>query len=398
MLGKVFVTSNDLCARRELDFKKIKEYLKINNYKIATEEKKADFIICVTCGYRKPTEDQAIELIKELKRYNKEMLILGCLPAVNPDRLKKVHNGSSLPTNELNGIDRFFKHNIKFSSLPDPESINLEKSTVKRYSAEHETKLVSGKNEFAVIRIGWGCNRKCTFCAANKAVGDSVKSKPKHICIMELKNYLKKDYHNIMIVADNIGVYGLDIKSSLPDLISEMVKIKRSFKIRLQGLDPYYLVKYESEFIKLVKSGKIEEMIISLQSGSSKILKKMNRYSNVVKIKNAISNIKKISPSLKFSFYALIGFPSETEEDFNKTIRFIIDFANQVKIFPFTPMNNTPAYVMKSKVTKQDILARVVALEVLARKSSVDVQVAIDPIMRNIFREKVDSSQKSCVI
>lgn len=349
-MKKIFVCNNTNCRRRLLDANKIQLYFKNNQYSVVHSPKNADIIIFVTCAYRNEITQDAINKIKELQNYKAELIVAGCLPEIEKEKLSQVFKGKVISTKQLNEIDKLFpEHKTKFSEIKDSDAIIKEQGISNQEDVIRFKKLpllskinnhlrfgfikylldshlliylYPTKKDFYHIRISWGCKGNCTYCGIKKAIGP-FKSKPIEECVQDLKKGLENGYKNLIITADDVGAYGTDIHSSFPKLLKEFTKPEGDYSISVQDLDPKWVVKYIDELEEIFQNPKITSVNIALQNGSERVLKLMNRYSDLEKIGNSLSRLKNKNPNLSLDTHFIIGFPTETDEDFTRTMNFI---------------------------------------------------------------------------
>lgn len=395
---KVFIYANT-CTRRRLDAKKIRKYFIENKFKIVNDPKNADYTIFVTCGFLNNIADKSLNLINEFKKYKGELIVAGCLPDISQERLNKVFNGKIITTKNLEKIDELFPENkVSFLDIDDshilwrnfnPFGINyepidlikkfLEKSIIikKVYVSikENIIKKIFGKTtpfnalyseEFLdapidnsyFLLISRGCIHNCSYCAIKKSVG-SLKSKPLEECIKEFKEGLENGYNYFILDADDIGHYGFDINSNLVELLDKLTQINGEYSIRLQNTHPKWIIKYEKDLEEIFKRKKIKNIILSIQSGSNKILKLMKRSYKKDELIYTIKEFQRADPDLKIDSHFMIGFPGETEEDFEETIDFLrkIRF-NLGDVFLYSDVDGTEANLMGGKVSYKEIQKR----------------------------------------
>jgi len=384
-MEKIFVYSNTSCRRRLLDSNKIRLYFRRNNYEIVDNPKNADIIIFVTCAYRNEITETALNQIKEFQDYEAELIVAGCLPEIEKEKLSKIFDGKKISTKELNEIDRLFpKNKVKFNSINDADAIFQEQNIkheeehfkfkipvitdiyayfrelfIKNFLNEHLLiYLYPTKKIFYHVRISWGCLGNCSYCGIKKAIGP-FKSKPLNECIDDFKKGLEKGYKNFVITADDVGAYGTDIKSSFPELLGKLTSIPGNYNVSVQDLDPRWVVAYIDDLEKIFKTGKITSVNIALQSGSGRILKMMNRYSDINKIKKALIRLKKSSKNISFDTHFILGFPTETHEDFAETMKFVKDVGFYMGfIYRFSCKQGTEAEKIEPKVSDEEIIKR----------------------------------------
>ena len=380
------------CTRRISDSDKIKKYLIKNNYKIVKDPASADIIIFVTCAFIDKLADLMLDTIEEYKqKYNARFIVAGCLPEIEDERLSEIFNGETLSTKDLDKIDELFPDNkIKFREVQDTHVISqydnettqpkiikpllkiipfIEKAILKirlhivkslygEYSILYQELSKKAHLNYQ-IRIAQGCNGNCSYCAIRRAIGP-IKSKPISECIKEMQDGLSKGYNLFIVAADESGEYGLDIGSNLPALLEEMTEIKGDYKITIQSLSPRWLKKYIDKLENIVKKGKIMEIHIPVQSGCNRILKLMNRYFDSDKTLENISRLKNADPQVIINTHIIIGFPTETKEDFMKTMEYIkkVDF-DICQIYPYSCKKGTDAEKIEQKISESEISQRI---------------------------------------
>ena len=384
MYKKIFVYTNTNCRRRLLDTKKLKLYFQKNNFSLADGPQDADLIVYITCAYRNEITDSCLKKIQEFQKFNAKLIVAGCLPEIEKDKLKDIFGGDTISTKNLNGIDKYFpKNSVKFSDINDADAIfqqpkegfgkqhfekkslisKIKSSTIefviKNFLNEHlMIYLFPDKSELYHVRISWGCRGKCSYCGIKKAIG-SLKSKPLNECLNDFKKGVKKGYKKIVITADDVGAYGLDIGSNFPELLSKLLSIPGDYTISVQDFDPKWAVKYVDELEEIFKDEKITSINIALQSGCERILELMNRYSDIEKVEDALKRLKKSNSKMSFDMHFILGFPTESHEDFTETINFVNHIGFDMGfIYRFSCKTGTKAEKIKPKLTSKEIVER----------------------------------------
>ena len=403
------------CSQRQLDAKKIETYLIENNYKIVNHPKFADIIIFVTCAFRNAMAEKALNKIKDLQRYNAELIVAGCLPGIDKEELSKVFKGKVIITKDLNKIDSLFPKNLKkFKDLDDenvffhgidPSNIrgnirtritfidnfysNIKKNVYKIIFGEDSIVYRNSVEDSAYrIRISWGCNANCAYCAIKKSVGP-YHSKAFDQCIKEFQKGLKEGYKKFYIAGDNVSFYGVDIGSSLIELLDEITNTSGDYQLYIENLNSEWVTNHVDDFEKILKRNKIRNICVAIQSGSHNVLKLMNRYSNIEKMKEVLSRLRKNHPEIIFNSLYIIGFPAETEEDLHDTLSFIktIDFTDGI-IYPFSLRTGTKAEEIEPKIHNETIFDRMDYAKKYLR--SMGYKVIFNPKSIFLFYKKND--------
>ncbi|MFC2048816.1 radical SAM protein [Elusimicrobiota bacterium] len=338
------------CVRRALDATKFKNYFLSNNCMIVNKPQKADYLLFITCAYRKINENHALKRIQELKEYEGELFVGGCLPGIDGKQLYQNFKGISFSASDNEYIDNIFPDfKIKFIDLPDanllyPRSIL---QIIRQYLFTFRPDLSYFKKvkdylekriflKYYYLRIAWGCiDQHCSYCVIWRGIG-RLRSKPAAVCLKEFKEAIKQGYKKFIIVADNPGAYGLDINTTFTDILKKLLEVNGNNKLAIEGLHPFWLIKYADELIPLFQSGKICSLLSPAQSGNNRILTLMNRRHNIEQFKEILLKIRKASPKLKFHTHIMVGFPSETEEEFKETLQLVKELKTDlVEIFGY---------------------------------------------------------------
>lgn len=392
-MKKVFIDAELLCDRRKLDTTRISKYLIRNDYEIVNHPKKADVILVCTCGFGNSMADISFNKIKKLNKYNTEVIVTGCLPDTDKKRFDHIFTGRFFSTKHIDEIETYFPGNIvSFSQIEDGNSLwnNVNRDKIsdifkqlflkfdltKRAYISFFDQIFRNKigenhlilhsfyglnlpiDDLYIIRIASGCWQNCAYCGIKKAVGD-FKSKPLNICLNEFENGLQKGYSNFFLTAEDTGCYGLDINSNFPELLEKITNIDGEYKINIYALNPRWVVKYITELEEIVKKGKIKAICIPVQSADNRILTQMNRYSDVEKIQSAFMRLKKANPDLSLATHCIVGFPSETDQEFEKTLDFIKATHLDLGIIMLMSIKtDTEAEMIEPKVSRDKIFKR----------------------------------------
>lgn len=350
MQNKIYIEDMG-CDSRALDAGRFTKYFLANGFKSINNPKYADYILFITCAFISSKESYAIKRIKQLQEYRGELIVGGCLKGINKEELDKNFQGFSFYTARCEEIDnKFPDFKIKFSDIPDINlvsskgiglfikeyisTIRFDLSYVKRFLSSYKRRVL---NKPYFIRISWGCiNKHCSFCVIRRAVGN-LKSKPLGQCVAEFKRALEKGYNNIVLVGDNVGAWGIDLELAFPDLIEELLKIKGAYNVQIDDFHSRWIVQYADRLVPIFRSGRIKYLKTPLQSASDRILTAMNRGHTISQLRESLCKIKEAFPKLNLCTHIIVGFPSETESEFEETLNFVKEIGfNMVYIFSYS--------------------------------------------------------------
>ena len=291
------------CERRVLDAERFGNYFSLNGFHLTDDPETADYLILVTCGFKEKRVDESMHLVETLSANKGELIVAGCLPGILPEKLSKVFSGKTVVTKEIDIIDHFFpQFKIKLKDVADGN-------------------IFKPNPQIKQLRISGGCVSNCAYCGIRNAVG-RLKSKPIDLIIEEYKKMIDDGFRKFFFVADDIGAYGLDIKLTFPILMERLSEIDKELPIQwyITEMDPRWIVKYKNQLLKWIKNKKIRLLFCPIQSGSRQILKKMNRYPDIETITQSLLEFKTAFPQLEVDTQIIIGFPSETDDDFKSTL------------------------------------------------------------------------------
>jgi MiaB/RimO family radical SAM methylthiotransferase len=365
---KVYIESVESCPLRSLDAEKIRKYFEINDCEIVCSSDDSDVNILNSCAFLASFENHYLNRIRELSKKRGELIVTGCLKKISPKKYNEAFKGRGYSVQELDRIDDAFpnfrhtfkdvKHVGECENLFDAQGIVIKDNEL------------AGQNKKTkwFIAVSEGCEKKrhCSYCVIWKSTGE-YKSKPLEECIASVRKGIEEGHESFHII--DSGAYGTDLGFSFPMLIWEIIKIEGVNEIVLQAMNPSWIMKYKEELARLVKTGKIKAIRYGQQSGSDRILKLMNRECSVQDISDCIKYIKKAYPQIKIIAQLMAGFPSETEEDFEQTARFVKNLGiDDADIFMFEAREGTPAYSMPGQVSLSIIRQREKRLRELFEK------------------------------
>ena len=373
---RIYLTSMG-CLGNQLDGSKYQMIFEQHGYTVTRNYRKADLIAVNTCGYSQKREDEVIEKIKYLKlkkRSDAEMIVCGCLPKINPERLREIFDGvsfgpknpsklaeylntSSEPIDAINcnqisyfqwpSIRRIaFRIRCFADSIPYINKITPINRLLEAMPLTYGTFL---------IQIERGCMENCSFCAIRFAIG-RTKSKPISQIKRELEMGIDKGFRKFYLVGDEPGSWGVDLEGNptLIDLLEMLSKNKNVDSIYLDFFAPTFLISYLDEFLKIISLGKLKVFGCSAQSGSNRILSLMNRDHTIEDYKYCIKKIKDNYPEILIRTQLMVGFPDETESDFFETLKLVYDLNfDYVDVFEYEDRPNTLASQMTNKIPKE---------------------------------------------
>lgn len=345
-----------------------------SKYKIVNDPKQAEIIIVNTCGFIDKAKEEAINTILEMAEYKKKrckyLIAMGCLvqryfielpnllPEVDlflkiedyPKLLEKIE---SLVEGE-NKTEIDYKKECMENFQNTKDSKNIEKAIKKLpmfNEQEYLYRTISTGENYAYLKIGEGCSNMCTYCAIPYIRGLFV-SRPMEDIIEEAKGLAKKGIKELIIIAQDTTKYGQDLygEAKLPKLLEEICKIEGIKWVRFLYAYPEGITE---ELIEVVKNNNkiCKYFDIPIQHISNNILNKMNRKTSKENIKDIISKIRSKIPEVILRTSLIVGFPGETNEEFNELASFVQETKfDKLGVFEYSREEGTPASKMPNQV------------------------------------------------
>ncbi len=335
------------CTANKSDSEIIAGILLNNNYKLVKSIEDANIIIVNTCSVKHTTEEKIISFLKKLNEKlkkewkDKKVIIAGCLVDTNLERIiKAIPNYFSIIN--VKAIDKIVEAVKK-------KGIYIGEQTVNKLSLP----AYSFSKVIGIVQIGEGCLGSCSYCSTRFARRQLRSFKIEEI-VKKVKSYIKEGKKEIWLTSQDNGVYGFDINTNLANLLKEIDKIEGKFKVRVGMANPFGVKRMLDELIDAYKSEKIFKFIhLPLQSGSDKVLKEMNRYYTVDDFIKIIKNFRENFKDITIATDIIVGYPTESEEDFEKTIKVIKKVKPDiVNISAFSSRPKTKASKLKKLDTK----------------------------------------------
>jgi threonylcarbamoyladenosine tRNA methylthiotransferase MtaB len=320
-----------------------------NGYDIVGFDEIADIYIVNTCTVTNMADRKSRQILRRVKQKapNSVLIVVGCYVQVGKEELEKI-----------NDIDLILGNNEKNDIVQYVENYRKEKCIVTDINKQEEYRDF-GETTYtekvrAFIKVQDGCNNFCTYCIIPYARG-RVRSRNIENVVKEITDIARKGIQEVVITGIHIGSYGedLDEKIGLIDLLEEINKIEGIKRIRLGSLEPKIITE---EFVnRLSKLEKIcEQFHMSLQSGCDSVLKRMNRKYNTLEFKKSIELLRKTYENVIFTADVIVGFPGETDEEFEKTYQFLKDIKfYKIHTFKYSKRKGTVAEKMKNQISPE---------------------------------------------
>ncbi len=329
------------CTLNQSDTDAMRAFLQFKGFREEASEPDADVIILNTCTVKSATEQKTMERIRRLVKQKKKLVVAGCL-AINENALKEAapHAPVVYPC-ATNAIDRAVRAALK------GKRVVFRTPTDKAVLPRIFTGVI------AKIPIAEGCTGACTFCQTRLARG-KLRSYPPTWVEWLIRHGMRRGAMEIQLTAQDTGAYGIDIKSSLPELLERILEIEGPFLVRLGMINPEHALKMKEPLVRALSSYKFYRFLhIPVQSGSDEVLRRMARRYTSQEALDVFKYFRSKFPDMTLATDIIVGFPGETEEDFEKTLAFLRSAKpDVVNVSKFTARPGTAAKKMKPLPTQ----------------------------------------------
>jgi MiaB-like tRNA modifying enzyme len=311
-MAKIFVEAYG-CSASFSDSEMISGLILNGGHTLVDNSSESDLNIVVTCSVKDATANKMIHRIKSLK--TKPLVVAGCLPKAEKSTVEKFsENASMLGPNSLGKTLQVIE-----STLKGTKQIALEDSDLSKVGLPK----VRLNPVVGIVEIASGCMSECTFCQTKLSKGDLTSYRIGDI-VRQIETEINDGCKEIWLTSTDNGCYGFDINTDLPSLIDTVVEIPQDFKVRVGMMNPMYMARIRENLIKSFDNDKVYKFLhIPVQSGSNAVLNDMKRGHTMETFRDVVKKARDRFPEFTISTDVIVGFPSETQEDFEKTVNLL---------------------------------------------------------------------------
>ena len=308
-MAKIFVEAYG-CSASFADSEMISGLIVNDGHTLVTSPSESDLNLIVTCSVKDTTASKMMYRIKSLK--TSPLIVAGCLAKAEQNNVEKfTENASLLGPNSLGKT-----LDVINSTLMGKKQIALEDSDLSKVGLPK----VRLNSAVGIVEIASGCMSECTFCQTKLAKGDLSSYRLGDI-VRQVQTEIKEGCKEVWLTSTDNGCYGFDIGTDLPTLVNAVSEIPKDFMIRVGMMNPMYMSRIKQNLIESYDNEKVFKFLhIPVQSGSDKVLNDMKRGHTSETFREIVKKTKERFENFTISTDVIVGFPSETEEDFQKTI------------------------------------------------------------------------------
>ena len=335
------------CKVNTYESEGVKKQFENNGYTAVDFSQYADVYIINTCTVTHLGDRKSRQMIRRTKQINPEsiLVVMGCYAQVAPGDVAKISEvdiiiGTDKKSKVYDAVEEYIKNREKQNLVCDiSQKIDFEELEVESYEARTR----------AILKIQDGCNNFCSYCIIPYARG-RIRSRSLKNAVSEAKRLAEHGFSEIVLVGIHLASYGKDTGESLIDLLSRINDIEGIRRIRMGSLEPTL---FDEEFTQELKKLKkiCRHFHLSLQSGCDETLKRMNRKYVTEDYRNSVRRIREAFPNSAITTDIMVGFPGETDEEFEKTMKFCEEIAfAEAHVFKYSVRKGTKAEKMENQI------------------------------------------------
>ena len=338
------------CKVNQYDTEAVLEKFKAVDYEIVDFNDYADVYVVNTCTVTHLSDRKCRQMLRKTKKINENSILvaMGCYAQIAADKIKD-------QVDEIDIIIGTDKRNQIVEVVEDfaknrAETINLVSDIMDVNEFEEMTISHLGERTRVYIKVQEGCNNYCTYCIIPYTRG-KIRSRKEEQVVEEVTRLANLGFKEIILTGIHVLAYGKDLgDTNLIQLLKRVHEVEGIERIRMSSIEP---VAITEEFIEALRElPKVcHHFHLSLQSGSDRVLKRMNRKYTTTDYIKSVEDLRALWPDVAITTDIIVGFPGETDEEFEETIAFVEKVKlSQIHIFPFSPREGTPAAKMKDQI------------------------------------------------
>ncbi|NLY46184.1 MAG: tRNA (N(6)-L-threonylcarbamoyladenosine(37)-C(2))-methylthiotransferase MtaB [Tissierella sp.] len=369
------------CKVNQYETEAMEKMFEDKGYAIVKEDEAADVYVINTCTVTNLSDRKSRQFIRRVKKINHNSIVavVGCYSQVSPEEVENIEGVDVIiGTSDRNKIVELCE-----KAKDDNQKINIVRS-IKTYDEFEEINVDDIKSMTrAYIKIQDGCNQFCSYCIIPYARGP-IRSRQIHDIIDETEKLKSAGFKEVVLTGIHVASYGKDLGDTrLDSVIKEIDSINGIERIRLSSVEPNLITE---EFMNvLVGSNKVcDHFHLSLQSGSDNILKRMNRKYTTDEYREKVELIRRYMPNAGITTDIIVGFPGESDEDFEETLQFVKDIKfSKIQVFKYSPRKGTPAAKFEDQIHGT----------IKNQRSERLIQLA-DDLMEKFYKKQIGSTMK----
>lgn len=390
-MKKVCIIFSMGCPRQEADVACLFSYFPANGWRIVETVREADLVIYSGCGVSDSMEARSLKLLSLVKgrmRSDARLIVVGCLATTAAASITSRYFGSTcLPARLLASLDGLVAERVKLQDLPEPNELEPLIAQAGRpfswldrkragFSREKVRTLnfrrffggmaaPSRKREATFsIRVAWGCKGTCSYCAIRLGM-EEFRSKPLDRVFAEMRRGRALEYRRFQTVAADVGAYGQDCGSNFSELLHGLLGQQGEYVVSIPDINVQWLIESPQAVAALAAgASRVANLQVPVQSGSDRILKRMNRPYCCADATRVLREVRAVCPGASCITHVIVGFPGESEDDFAQTVAMLRQLPGyRFNVYKYSDRPGTEALGFPDKVSEPEKFRRIGRLQ-----------------------------------
>ncbi len=330
------------CRLNEAELQNWAQTFQTIGYSLVNQPDEADLMVLNTCAVTSEAARKSRQMVRKYHRTNPQarLVVTGCYASLEPQELEKIM-----------GVDLVVDNSDKDVLVEKVQEL-LDVPVMPEFATEPgESPLFSRNRERAFIKIQDGCRYRCTYCIVTVARGEE-RSRSVEDLLVEIRQLEQQGVPEIVLAGVHVGGYGSDIDSSLYELVETILNETSIQRIRFASVEPWDL---GDGFFELFKNPRLmPHMHLPIQSGANSVLKRMSRRCKTETFSELVAEARRYVPNFNVTTDVIVGFPGETEEEFQETLEFVRSQPfGHMHIFSYSDREGTKAARLPNKIDKE---------------------------------------------
>jgi len=346
------------CRTNQNDTAEMQAVLEDEGFSVVEPHDKADIFVINTCTVTAKSDSNSRLAVKKSLALNEDALVVftGCYAQTSPEEAAQIP-GMDIVLGNANKLEIGRVIRKKLEALQEEDDFGLPLVHMSDITQKWDFKTIplsdfQGKTK-AFIKVQTGCNETCSFCTVVHARGRSISDSRENI-LKNVRQAIASDFKEITLTGINLGTYGIDLNppETFSSLVREIADLPGQFRVRISSINP---MEIDADLIRLIADHEkvCPHLHIPLQSGDDAILSPMRRNYNAAQYREVVKRAIDQIPYLGLGADVIVGFPGETEKNFEKTYRLIEEVPfSYLHVFTYSPRKGTDAYFMKENLPK----------------------------------------------
>lgn len=361
---KFHLINSGTCTRLKLVGEELRELLIKNRWQETKSLAEAEIVFINSCSFLKSKENEFLSLIEQTKKninLNTKLSVFGCLPTVARKKILLIDPKILMFNRNLTEIAGTFGLERKIISVnfTSNDKLSWYETLIliinRLFLRDDGIKYRLQRDQIYHLKISDGCRGRCTYCSEKFTTAH--KSRRISDVVSSFEKGLRAGYKLFALNSDDTSAFGLDNGESLFDLLQKLLSYQGDYKIAVSEFNPSGIS--DNKSISILSHEKIIYITIPIQSGSQKVLDGMKRPYKIKEVIEKVKELRRKNPKLKINTHIIIGFPGESEEDFQLTLSILREnIFDRVKIFRYSDRPGTEASKMIRKVRAKEIVRR----------------------------------------